>query len=261
MCVKFRLEISLHTTNNFVFMTHCVVHGTAKVSTFHPWASPVGMERPVSQSCPARLYKEWIPATHCHDGYERRGFHWYYAAVGCSDMLVHLGHRTLIARNRCHAAALLSDTPAWWTRINYRPGWLERALRTVPKHYNATEALEYLFTDCVRGVWECVGGRTRIRSKYLAYHRCYLSGSDTMSAYIAERMRVHNYSSLQLLEQPEASRWNMNHEIFFLRAPVRRARRGTSCMSTTNLWKCLSCTNAPLIQNLTRWRSTVPRVK
>lgn len=242
-------------------MSYCVVHGRAKEATFHPWASPIGMERQVNQPCINVSALRWIPVTHCKDPSERRGLYWYYAAIGCSDMFVDIGPKTLIARNRCHAAALLSDTKLWWTRIKFTSDWLSRASRSVPTVYNSTFAAEYIYKDCVRGVFNCNDQNfARIRSKYIAYHRCYISGHDKLSDYIAARMRHYNYSSVQLIQQPEGDRWRMNHEILFLSRPSLRISNEEKCELTQNRG-CTSCKNALLIQNITMWRSNSQRFK
>ena len=80
----------------------------------------MGMERPEiplkgeSWVAPCgRALGRYAPVTHCADGYEQKyGHWWFYAAVGCSDMLADLGEKRLVARNRCHAAHLLSLPPS-----------------------------------------------------------------------------------------------------------------------------------------------------
>ena len=238
-------------------MSHCVRHGDATNPTFHPWASPIGMERHRNPSC----YQydpntRSIPVTHCSDGYERRGFYWYYSAIGCSDMYADLGPKTLVSKNRCHAAALLSGKVQWWKDIPMKKNFLDRALRSVP---NVSDPLKYLFADCVRGVFQCNKKNvTMIRSYSIARHRCYISGHDLMSKYIAQKMRLQNYSSVQFLEQPEGDIWNMNHEILFLKEPRHFTKNGEECVRAKNKG-CQSCKNAYLIQNITKWRRWVLR--
>ena len=51
----------------------------------------------------------WLPVTHTRDRTERHaGGIWLYYASGCSDLLWHMG-RTLLARNRAHAAILIEQ--------------------------------------------------------------------------------------------------------------------------------------------------------
>lgn len=241
-------------------MSYCVRHGDTHLPTFHPWASPFGMERHKSQMCmdlESASKRRWIPVTHCNDGYEKRGFYWYYAAIGCSDMYADLGPKTLVARNRCHAAALLSKTTRWWTNVTPKKNWLNRALRSVPLEYK-NNASDFLFEDCSRGVFKCVNNVTTIRSGFIAYYRCYISGHDMLSHYIAKQMRTFNYTSVQLLQQPEGDRWNMNHEILFLNKPPLRTGNGENCVQTKNRG-CQSCKNAHFIDNITKWRRSVPR--
>ena len=153
----------------------CLPHGSANVPTHHPWLAPMGMERPEiplkgeSWVAPCgRALGRYAPVTHCADGYEQKyGHWWFYAAVGCSDMLADLGEKRLVARNRCHAAHLLSDYQGEWMAWYQRemgsrwvhrakgswhlPNFFERATTHEP---NLTRALEM----CVDGVFECDEG-------------------------------------------------------------------------------------------------------
>jgi hypothetical protein len=177
-------------------------------------------------------------------------------------MYADLGPKTLVARNRCHAAALLSETNKWWKNINIDTNTtlFRRARRSVPATYNISASLDYLFEDCIRGVFECRNNITTIRSRFVAYHRCYLSGTDMLSDYIKQQMKYHNYTSLQLVQQPQGDRWYLNHELLFLNTPTLHTRNKERCIQTINRG-CKSCKNAPFIENITKWRSPQPRHK
>lgn len=242
-------------------MSFCVVHGELKKPTFHPWASPIGMERPKKQFCtdPKLADMKWIPVTHCADGFEKKGYYWYYSAFGCSDMFANLGPKTLIARNRCHAASLLSTDNKWWD-IMTKNNFLNRALRSVPS--SISDKSSYLREECIKGVFECKNNSLIVPSIYNAYYRCYLSGHDRLSYYIKSRMLYYNYSSVQLTYQPEGGgKWNPNHEILFLNDPPLLTANKEKCVKVINKAGCTSCKNGRVIENITKWRKNVLRVK
>eukprot|EP00966_Prymnesium_polylepis_P265015 6122720-Prymnesium_polylepis.1 len=95
----------------------CFVHGSEPTASFHPFRSPLGMERSIEPPCSSSsapsldAEQQRLPVAHCMRGEEDnrdRGFFWFYVARGCSDVVADLG-RHVVARNRCHAAELLSD--------------------------------------------------------------------------------------------------------------------------------------------------------
>lgn len=239
-------------------MSYCLIHGTQQVSTFHPWASPIGMERPRNIKCfdPVHFQSNsLVSVTHCRDKYEKSGFFWFYAALGCSDMKVNIGN-TLITRNRCHAAHILSDYPMeWmeWYMLHAPTSFFKRAQK---KFKHVTHILEF----CINGVFECKNNITVIPSIRNAYSQCYVSGNDILSKFIIRKMITKNVTSVQFYAQPEGDRWNINHEILFAKMPSLYLNN-TICR-TSYMNNCLYCKgNHSNIKNITSWRSKMPRKK
>lgn len=152
-------------------------------------------------------------------------------------MLVETG-RTLIARNRCHAAQLLSeddDAEEWirWYEARARRGFFDKAVRmrneTCATCYR--EALRRVLLSCVAGIFTCKRGQRVIRSLSMARSETFLSGSDVLTRFLLLKMATRNLTSVQLVEQPEGDRWDANHEIL-VRVLLRSAR-----MRDERLWR------------------------
>jgi len=141
-------------------------------TTYSPFLFPAGAthRNPIRAPCemPGELgvTGAWLPVVHQLD-IGTTGL-WMYYARGCSDMLWNVG-RTLIARNRCHAAMLLAKMShnitdqaaaaraAKHLQLDDVQHVRSRAMGWMHASPNVTSA--ELLADCARGLFgNCTGG-------------------------------------------------------------------------------------------------------
>ena len=175
----------------------------------------------------------WLPVTHTVAPHEY-GL-WFYYARGCSDMLWNVG-RTILARNRCHAALILESMFRGVSQreaVQYLDSFrLQEDSATHLVKYRAitwlgmrNASLSDLIAECGRGLFGDCSGDTwnadgtlrpcrclpadaqgpprawRVGSRRRAMTLSFLAGSSRMDGRLGRLLHNLSFDTLQLWQQ------------------------------------------------------------
>ena len=219
-----------------------------RTSHFYAFRLPQGVainkDRPCSPPEELGHDDAYVPVTHVggpNRGPTDSGGLWFYYARGCSDLLWHMG-RTMLARNRIHAAVLIEQRAAWhagqqisereavgrvgaflrrnhprWGPLGGARRWMEKRVANVSVEAIIAEGARGLYGPCPVGdafdttgalrPCDCQRGNESSMGALLRTKRLFalapLAGDKLLSLHSEPLLRRLPLDTLQLHQQPQ----------------------------------------------------------